>query len=347
MDNFIYAAGSSSIGNIDSNYWGGYSPTSPDQYFPNVTFTRNDNVLTGMTNCPFNVWCGSGTDLINKSPQTPQNFSFQDCEIRYTQGLSYRQLSKYQEAYQTFREYIEICYDEYDSWRAFSELYSANSERVPDTLGKHPEFRQWLKKVLYYNTKEPMYYCADLFAMYASYLGFDKADGAQINQARAIARYIIDSTDCNEYKETLRTQIANQINAQYELWVDTVKDSIATPFDTTTPTIDELDLTIIRKSQGAVLPDYEVVQSIFDLRANPNPFNDAITIEYELSENTILNIEILDVLGREIYRTVRDLELKGKRIRTLDTKNWSEGIYFARITTSRGEAYTVKLQLQR
>lgn len=314
-----------------------------DTAFPNISFVRSGPVLTSKTDCPFSVTCGSGTGFKIGGSQLPQVASSQNCESILTAGRGFTQLSKYQEAYQKFREYIESCFNEYHAWLAFSEMTDANTHRIPDTLGKNLEYRDWLKQVLYYNTSDPLYYCEDLRAIYSSYLGFDRADGADMNAARAIARYILDSTNCDHMKESLSTQIKNQITAYLEIWRDTVTDSVATPFDTTTPTIDELGLSIIRKGQNYVLPDYILVEAIHNITAIPNPVGDQLTIEYELKENCISNIEIHDLLGREISRTDRNFELKGKQSRQFNTASWEAGTYFVRITTSQGEVKTIKV----
>ncbi len=279
--------------------------------------------------------------------QTNDHANDTSCETRLTIAQSLFQSGDDQEAYQAYKLYVENCYNDPESWRAFNRLSSSNITRKPDTVGKNYEFREWLKKVLYYNTNDLLYYCEDLMAMAKSYAAWDRADETQANAIITLFRYLIDSTDCGN-DEYLKEGILEVRKFQYEIWIDTVKDSLETPLDTTLPTIDELGLALIRKSQVAVLPTTaRPLSPLIDMSAVPNPFSSEISIEYVLADNAIVNIEILDILGKEVYRTTRQLQTVGKHLEKIITTNWQEGTYFARLSTSTGETTTIKLILKR
>jgi hypothetical protein len=278
-----------------------------------------------------------------KDGQKPQSIADDtSCLMKFTSAQSYTQSGKFQLAYTACRNFIESCYNEKDSWRAFGIMDNANSNRLPDTVGKNPEFREWLKKVLYFNTVDRNYYCEDVRAIISTYLGFDKADGADVNAAARLIHYFIDSTDCNSLDSILLETLRYRRGHQYELWQDTVKDPSATPYDTSMPSIDDLDLSIIRKGQYSV-PTYNAVETIHDVLATPNPFDNQLALEYSIDDNVVLNIEILDVLGREITRTDRKMYTKGRQRYTFNTATWKSGTYFAKISTSHGEVKMVKI----
>lgn len=77
----------------------------------------------------------------------------------------------------------------------------------------------------------------------------------------------------------------------------------------------------------------------------PNPFNSSVTIEYALTREQEVTIEIYDVLGRQV-----EALLNGRKGIGVHTVRWSadgfpSGLYFARLSSAEGIARTVKLML--
>jgi hypothetical protein len=67
----------------------------------------------------------------------------------------------------------------------------------------------------------------------------------------------------------------------------------------------------------------------------PNPANDLVNV---VSTNDIKTIEVLDYIGKTIYRN-DDVNLKNTK---LDVANYNSGVYFVKITTTVG-VKTIKL----
>lgn len=84
----------------------------------------------------------------------------------------------------------------------------------------------------------------------------------------------------------------------------------------------------------------------FDIKnVFPNPFNSSVTIEYTLTHEQEVKLEIYDVLGRQV-----EALLNGRKGIGVHTVRWSadgfpSGLYFARLSSAEGIARTVKLML--
>ena len=88
----------------------------------------------------------------------------------------------------------------------------------------------------------------------------------------------------------------------------------------------------------------ELLINDFQLQQNyPNPFNSSTIIKFSLSENSITNINLYDILGRRIYSENKYYK-NGTYELKLDfsNKNLSSGIYFFSVKTKR-EFKTIKL----
>jgi len=91
--------------------------------------------------------------------------------------------------------------------------------------------------------------------------------------------------------------------------------------------------------KGLFLPDNsnevagETIPSQFALEQNyPNPFNPQTTINYTLPESGIVQVKILDVLGRALKTLVNEFSASGLHSVKWDGSNYSSGIYFCSIT---------------
>jgi len=69
----------------------------------------------------------------------------------------------------------------------------------------------------------------------------------------------------------------------------------------------------------------------YSLAAYPNPFNDAVTIVYELPRTVEVNLRIVDILGREVTTLANNRQIAGKHEVTWNAANLSSGIYFVHL----------------
>jgi hypothetical protein len=354
-DDFIYYSGDSiNVGNIDSNYWENgnstaYTPpaTASDPPFDNVWYTSAIPVATG----PFtvgNVVCSSGVPSnegkAEDKGQQPMSFPLEDTScLSFKLGAGTRvNQGKYQEAYELYQRYFELCaVEDKDSWKQFGGIGAANEGRSSDNT-RFAEFREWLKTVLYYRL-DTNYYCADVAEMLTTFYWFDSTRGRDYLGAIAVAKYVLESGKCSRPQDTAYFKNKGIEGNWYEYarhWEDTVKDSNLTPLDSTFPSLEDLDLTILY-GPSEVVGEREI--RIGKIAAIRNPFTDLLELHYQLDRSAMTRIEICDVLGKPVYSEGQGYQDEGDHTVTLSTVDWPSGSYYVRLSTPSGEVKTVKV----
>ncbi len=77
----------------------------------------------------------------------------------------------------------------------------------------------------------------------------------------------------------------------------------------------------------------------------PNPFNSSVTIEYALTREQEVTLEIFDVLGRKAETLFDERQAIGVHSVLWKADGFATGLYFARLTSDEGAARAVKLML--
>jgi hypothetical protein len=114
--------------------------------------------------------------------------------------------------------------------------------------------------------------------------------------------------------------------------------------------VDSLFIDGIMTPIDKLLEDNPSIPENFSLYQNyPNPFNSSTTIEYDLKQNSHVEIKIYDILGKEIITLVNNLESPGKKSITWDgidkTGNpVSTGVYIYNLILG-DKSYTKKMLL--
>ncbi|MCX8010402.1 MAG: alpha/beta hydrolase-fold protein, partial [Ignavibacteria bacterium] len=84
--------------------------------------------------------------------------------------------------------------------------------------------------------------------------------------------------------------------------------------------------TDVEKENLNSIPDFHLYQNY------PNPFNPTSKIKYKISFNSDVKIKIYDTLGRELETLVDGLQEAGEYEVGFNSKNYSSGLYFYRMT---------------
>ena len=91
--------------------------------------------------------------------------------------------------------------------------------------------------------------------------------------------------------------------------------------------------------------EISLVVNEFRLDQNyPNPFNPVTSINYNLSKDGMVKLQVFDVLGRKVETLVDDYKLKGSYSVSFDASELSSGIYFYSLS-SAGKSFTRKMTL--
>ncbi|HMD14338.1 MAG TPA: T9SS type A sorting domain-containing protein, partial [Bacteroidota bacterium] len=78
--------------------------------------------------------------------------------------------------------------------------------------------------------------------------------------------------------------------------------------------------------------DFGAMASSFKLFQNyPNPFNPSTTIQFDLKENSLVKLDIFDILGQEVKQFDLGRMIVGSYSRNIDLSQFASGVYFYRI----------------
>lgn len=280
----------------------------------------------------------------------PMDTTVSECSHLQDEGEGLFHQNEYQMANDTLRFFIEHCANQtaYQPWLEFFTIKDAVYDLYRPTYDsvRWEEFREWLKSVLYLNTTEFHYYCSDVACIINS-MQYFRGRGNDVNGALAILKYVIDSGKCPAqfFSDTLWSTTRRD---QYTLWRDTVKDSIRTPFDSTLPSLDDLNLQILRGNNASVIagPSSIDARSLEALSVHPNPVIDETEIQYTIRSVAALRLEVFDILGNSVYVEPIGFASEGEHRSRLNTSRWISGTYYARLTSLTGGAMTVKIVKQ-
>lgn len=84
---------------------------------------------------------------------------------------------------------------------------------------------------------------------------------------------------------------------------------------------------------------------VYHFNVFPNPFNSSVTIEYALSREQDVRLEVYDILGRQVESLLRERQGIGVHSVLWKADGVASGLYFARLSSREGVAQTVKLML--
>jgi hypothetical protein len=88
---------------------------------------------------------------------------------------------------------------------------------------------------------------------------------------------------------------------------------------------------------GQETADAQLRVEAFELRAPwPNPFNPATTLSFSLPETAMVELEVLDLLGRRVSLLASGLHAAGSHRLVFDSAGLGSGLYFVRLHTPWG-----------
>lgn len=199
----------------------------------------------------------------------------------FNKGHAYVNDGLWQKGYDTLQHFVENCPSHPQSHLAFARLHAAmQGLEVTDTMIRL-KHREWLKSVLNLPTSNPFYWCKGVQFIAGTY--------ASMNEALAIIKFLIDETDCNS--QGLRDLYDESRRSQYDTWR---QGDTSIALDTTLPSLDSLDLEILLQ-RNAVFSSQSTAPG--QLKVYPNPFEEALTVELESVQGSLVTIEVVNILG--------------------------------------------------
>lgn len=82
------------------------------------------------------------------------------------------------------------------------------------------------------------------------------------------------------------------------------------------------------------------------LMSCPNPFRDFTQVQFTLTGQSLVTLTIYDMQGRKLQQLFSGIKEKGRQQFSINTKNWSNGIYFCEVMIS-GQKHLLKLISQK
>jgi hypothetical protein len=260
-------------------------------------------------------------------------------------GSALNMEGRYAEALDTLRRYIEICAKTPSSYYGFGML-DASIQHVSQDPMRFWAHREWLKSVLYLNTTDTLYYCYDVMSIMRTTQWWDNANGKHSAAALAIAKYLIENDRCPLFTATFNKLYGEEKQLWYQRWRDTVDSGTPdSEWDTTLPTLEELDLGLLRGQSKVEYSAEESPITLLNVTATLNPFTNKTIVRFELDGTALIRFSLSDAAGRVVYDNgIGNLLGLGVHEIVLDGSTLPTGMLYARVATSRGEVKTIKLQ---
>lgn len=272
----------------------------------------------------------------------------QRCNEMFAVGRGMAQAAGWRkQGYDTLKAFVEKCAPDTNfrgTQQAFTGMNGA-IQYMGGEMTRYLEYREWLKSVLYLNTVDPGYYCAAVEAIMFTYM----RDGTYTHNfpaQLAILQYLLESGKCD--KDILLQYYKETRDMQRKTWADTTTvDTNLVKMDTTLPTLEDLDLEILRgPQQGSVPSETYASPALLEVRATTNPFTSSTEIEYTLGRTAQVEISVYNALGQAIWSqpfgAVRDARTHHISIGS----DLQPGTYFLRVATLTGDVRTLKLVKQ-
>ncbi len=281
----------------------------------------------------------------NLHPMSIPLDSTSECTRLHKQVDYLYQAQNFLPLYDTARHCIEMCANQPNIWRDFQGA-TFGCQYLSTDLHRYPVYQAWLKKVLYLNM-DTNFYCADAYSILSTFTYFNDKRGYDQNGALAVLKFLLDSHRCLSWFQNPNPgQLWSKARYdQLKFWQDTVKNPTLTPLDTTLPSLEDLDLQILRGPQYAAVKNGFTPSSLTKIEyliASQNPFNKETTLHFGLHDAEYMKIEVYDLLGNKIFSDSR-LCSEGEAEWRIDGQTLPRGSLYVRLSIMGGEVKTVKL----
>ena len=276
-------------------------------------------------------------------PMSMASGSGNNCDSLRSKASRYLYLHEYQQANDTIKHFIEVCYNDPNAPLQFQNFIASLGPLTTDDTSLWLEGRQWLESVLYLNTTTPEYFCKCVEAIAGTYNSpSDSTESLwwkEMNRGLAIDQWLVDHTTCDT--PGLQNGIYGARASQYSDWLN----DTTVPLDTFEPSMHDLGLDTLLARHFLFGVSEEKTQSIIlSATASPNPVNTGTVITFGINQEAYVKINLFDILGQEITSPgYEGLFQPGNHAIPLSLQGLPGGTYYARILTAYGSVATVKL----
>ena len=245
--------------------------------------------------------------------------------------------------------FIDSCANNTFAPTAFPKLSTAVAGLYGPRGGTYrATFRDWLESVLYLDTTNPEYFCADVEVLASTMpLPHDTAPGARSRETNiplSVIRWLLLNTTCDtpqlwqEYEHSRLDQLEEWANdpTKYQL------DTTLSPLDSIQPGL--LELLEMHSLYAEVNPLPNAPAILSNAIAAPNPADAGTVISFTMNREAYVRITLFDVLGKQLGSSAFESFFgTGNKSVPILLVGLPSGTYYARIQTAYGEVQTVKL----
>lgn len=276
---------------------------------------------------------------------SPTDF-VEDCIQLYYTGRGYAQAAGYrQQGYDTLKYFVEKCAPDTSfrgAYGAFTDMNGA-VQFMGGSKQRYVDYREWLKTVLYLNTVDPKYYCRAVEAIVFSYSS-DQNHNEDLASQMTIVQYLIESGKCEMDSATLVKAYDLRMVEWRDRWADTTTvDTNLVKMDTTLPTLEDLDLEILRGPEFASVNADPPSPSLLGVRVLNNPFSTSTEIEYTLGRTAQVELSVYNALGQVVWSKPFGAVEDARMHRLALGAELVPGSYFLRIATMSGDVRTLRV----
>jgi hypothetical protein len=249
----------------------------------------------------------------------------------------------YDEAYDSLRYYIPLCYNDPLALMALSNGIGAcfgSSDQLKSDSGL-VDLRNWLISIRNLS-QVPGWYCTCVRLINGTFSNLHERNyGANL----AILKFLLSDSRCTQYDSEYSIGYAQARQSEINHWQDTDKDPTHDVFDSTLPSIHDLGLDTLL-ADAAVGVHYEALgpQIIGNALLIPNPTMGQVSLYLTIEREAYIHVEVFDLLGRQLsgvgYSGVFE---PGTREVPLNLSQAPPGSYYLRLSTANNETRTMKL----
>jgi hypothetical protein len=345
---------------INQNFFahnGGSNPitlsgTTSSSWFTNITFNdpgSNIDLSWDTHFGEFNATCGVGFGQIivpigQHKTLSEVDSSSNSCQSSVNWGRNnYQSVETAPFVIDTMEKYIQTCANNDSTYLlGLNLLLGAAGWTSEPNLWQ--SLRSFLESVMGRDNSQT-WLCSILGGIATTYEDQTPPD---FNDAVTVVDYIICCAPCIDpdsiAKSSFWRERANLRNNEDLLFQDTVTDSIATPIDTTEPSMHDLGLDSLVKAFGELgVQNANVENIITNATAYPNPAGEGTVLSFGITKEAYVSIELFNELGQEVAtQGFQNVMAPGNHEVPLSMRDLPSGTYYARIQTYSG-IQTVKV----
>ncbi len=263
------------------------------------------------------------------------------CYQLYIDGSEYQSEGNNIKARDTLRYVIEHCNRSLAKQMPFAFGYLNGAESGIGT--EWLNFREWLFSVLYLSS-DTNYYCPAVDDLLSTFNYTTGPRGSDEKGKIAVENFIVATGRCPLSDAYHRSAMKLQWGSVHAKWQDTVKDTLATPFDSTLPTLQQIGFEILLGPQSGVVNYSSLPTTVLgSISASPNPFASEQMVAYTLNIPATLTVEVFDALGTKVLSQVPSVFTTNGDYTFSLRAALPSGTYYVRFAVPEGEVKTIKV----